>query len=145
MEIILLQDVKNVGKKGEIKNVSDGYAHNFLLPKKFAKIATQSAITQTKIEAGKRNLQLALEKQVVQRLAEDLKGKKFIIKAKAKKGKLFGSITPKEIAFEIKKAGYNLSEKSIQISHIKELGEKHVDIDLDFGIKTEIILGVEEE
>ena len=145
MQIILLQDVKNVGKKGQIKNVPDGYARNFLLAKKLATVATQSAVTQVKIEEDKKNLQLALGKQAVQKLAQELNGKKFTIKARAKDGKLFGSITNKEIVAEIKKSGYDISEKSIQTDHIKELGEKRINITLEFGIKTEIILGVEED
>lgn len=145
MQIILLQDVKNVGKKGQIKNVPDGFGRNFLLAKKLAAIATESAITQTKIEEEKKNQQLLYEKQAVQKLAEDLNGKKFVIKARAKDGKLFGSIKAKEIVSEIKKSGYDISEKSIRADHIKELGEKRIEINLSFGIKTEIILALEEE
>lgn len=145
MQIILLQDVKNVGKKGQIKNVPDGYARNFLLAKKLATVATESAVAEVKMEEDKKNLQLALEKQEVQKLADSLKGKKFIIKARAKDGKLFGSIAAKEVASEIRKSGYEIPEKSIQIDHIKGLGEKRIKINLNFGIKTEIILGVEAE
>jgi large subunit ribosomal protein L9 len=145
MQIILLQDVKNVGKKGQIKNVPDGFARNFLLAKKLAAVATESAITQTKLEEEKKNQQLLSEKQTVQKLSDDLNGKKFIIKARAKDGKLFGSIAAKEISAEIKKGGYDISEKSIQSDHIKELGEKRIRINLNFGIKTEIILAIEEE
>jgi large subunit ribosomal protein L9 len=144
MQIILLQDVKNVGKKGQLKNVPDGYARNFLLAKNLAAVATESAITQTKSEEEKKNQQLLSEKQAIQKLANDLNGKKFIIKARAKDGKLFGSITAKEISAEIKKSGYNISEKSIQSDHIKELGEKRIGIILTFGIKTEIIVALEE-
>jgi large subunit ribosomal protein L9 len=144
MQIILLQDVKNVGKKGQIKNVPDGFGRNFLLAKKLAAIATDSAISQTKFEEEKKNQHLMSEKQAVQKLAMELNGKKFIIKARAKDGKLFGSIATKEISLEIKKNGFEIPEKAITADHIKELGEKKVSINLDFGIKTEIILGVEE-
>lgn len=145
MEIILLQDVKNVGKKGEIKNVPDGFARNFLLAKKLATVATPEIVAQTKLVEENKNKQLEKEKQETQKMAEALRGKKFIIKTRAKDGKLFGSITAKEIATEIKKSGYDVPEKSIQTKHIKELGEKRVEINLDFNIKTEIILGVEQE
>lgn len=145
MQVILLQDVKNVGKKGQIKNVPDGYARNFLLAKKLATVATESAISQIKTEEDKKNLQLNLKKKEIQKIADSLNGKKFIIKARAKDGKLFGSITAKEIVSEIRKNGIEISEKSIQVDHIKELGEKHVKINLDFGIKAEIILAVVEE
>jgi large subunit ribosomal protein L9 len=144
MQIILLQDVKNVGKKGELKNVNDGYARNFLLAKKLATIATQAAVAQIKMEEDEKNLQTALKKQEIQKLADSLNGKKFTIKVRAKDGKLFGSITPKEIASEIRKGGFEIPENSIQADHIKEVGEKHIKINLNFGIKTEIILEVEE-
>ena len=103
MQIILLQDVKNVGKKGQIKNVPDGYARNFLLAKKLAAVATQSTISQVKTEEAKRNQQFALEKQEIQKTASEINGKRIVIKARSKNGKLFGSITAKEIASEIKK------------------------------------------
>lgn len=144
MQIILLQDVKNVGKKGQIKNVPDGFGRNFLLAKKLAAVATESAITQIKLEEEKKNQQLISEKQAIQKLAQDLNGKRFIIKARAKDGKLFGSITAKEIVSEIKKSGYEIPEKSIQTDHIKELGEKRIKISLNFGIKSEIIVALEE-
>jgi large subunit ribosomal protein L9 len=144
MQIIFLQDVKNVGKKGQIKNVPDGYARNFLLVKKLAAVATESTINQTKIEEEKKNQQLISEKQAAGKLAQDLNGKKFVIKARAKDGKLFGSITAKEIVSEIKKSGYDISEKSIQTDNIKGLGEKRIKISLNFGIKAEITVVLEE-
>ena len=145
MEIILLQDVKNVGKKGEIKNVPDGYARNFLLAKKLAAAATPEIVAQTKLAEENRNKQLEKEKQETQKLAEALKGKKIIIKTRAKNGKLFGSITAKEISSAIKEAGFVVPEKSISVDHIKELGEKKLDINLNFGIKTSINLTIEAE
>jgi large subunit ribosomal protein L9 len=114
MQVIFLQDVKNVGKRGQIKNVPDGYARNFLLVKKLAAMATAATIAQAKTEETKKNQQFELEKQAAGKLAQDLKEKKFIIKVRAKDGKLFGSITAKEIVSEIKKSGYDISEKSIQ-------------------------------
>lgn len=144
MQVIFLQDVKNVGKKGQIKNVPDGYARNFLLARKLAAVATQGAVAHAKQEEDKKKMQLSLEKQGVQKLADAVSGKKITIKARAKDGKLFGSITAKEIATEIKKMGIEIPEKAINASHIKDLGEKKVEILLDFGIKTSIILVVEQ-
>ncbi len=144
MEIILLQDVKNVGKKGQIKNVPDGYARNFLLAKKLAAAATPEIVAQVKKDEEIKSEQLKNEKQKIQKMAKDLRGKKFIIKTRAKDGKLFGSITAKEIAAEIKKGGYDVTEKSIHAEHLKELGEKRIEINFDFGIKTEIIIALEE-
>lgn len=145
MEIILLQDVKNVGKKGEIKNVPDGFARNFLLAKKLAAVSTPDVAKHIIIEQENKKKQLETEKQETQKIAEALRGKKIIIKTRAKNGKLFGSITAKEILSAIKEAGFVVPEKSISAGHIKELGEKKLDINLNFGIKTEIILGVESD
>ena len=144
MQIILLQDVKNIGKKGQIKNVPDGYARNFLLAKKLAAAATQATISQVKTEEAKKNEQIAFEKQETQKIASEINGKRIIIKSRSKNGKLFGSITAKEIALEIKKIGFEIPEKAIVADHIKELGEKKVSINLSFGIKAVIILVVEE-
>ena len=142
--LFLKAGVKNVGKKGQIKNVPDGYARNFLLARKLAAIATPASVTHLKQEDDKKKLQTSLEKQVVQKLANDIDGKRIIIKARAKDGKLFGSITAKEIALEIKKLGVLIPEKAIAAEHIKDLGEKKVTISLDFGIKATITLAVEQ-
>jgi len=144
MQVIFLQDVKNVGKKGQIKNVPDGYARNFLLARKLASVATTVNVSQAKQEEDKKKLQLSLEKQTVQKLADAVEGKRITMKARAKDGKLFGSITPKEIAAEIKKIGLEIPEKAIAAEHIKDLGEKKIVISLDFGIKANIVLVVEQ-
>lgn len=144
MQVIFLQDVKNVGKKGQIKNVPDGYARNFLFARKLASPATAGNVSQAKQEEDKKKLQISLEKQGAAKLAADIEGKRITLKARAKDGKLFGSITTKEIAQEIKKNGFDISEKAIAADHIKELGEKKITINFDFGIKATIILVVEQ-
>lgn len=83
MQVIFLQDVKNAGKKGQIKNVPDGYARNFLLAKKLATVATEEAISQAKAEEAKRNQQFAAEKQAMQKLAAAIDGKRIVIKARS--------------------------------------------------------------
>lgn len=144
MQVIFLQDVKNVGKKGQIKNVPDGYARNFLLARKLASVATPASVAHLKQEDDKKKMQISLEKQEIQKLASAIEGKRITIRARAKDGKLFGSITPKEIALEIKKNGLAIPEKAIAAEHIKDLGEKKIIISLDFGIKASIILVVEQ-
>lgn len=144
MQVIFLQDVKNVGKKGQIKNVPDGYARNFLLARKLATAATAGNVATAKQEDDKKKLQLALGKQATQKQAAEIDGKVITIKARAKDGKLFGSITAKEIAAVMIKTGLNVPEKAIAADHIKDLGEKKVTISLDFGIKATIILKVEQ-
>lgn len=144
MEIILLQDVKNVGKKGQLKNVPDGYARNFLIAKKFAISATPAAIAQAKKDEEENKNKMNSEKLKIQKMANAIDGKKIVIRARAKNGKLFGSITSKEIAKEIAKLGVDIPEKFIEANHIRELGEKKVLLRLDFGLKAEIIVAVEE-
>jgi len=144
MQVIFLEDVKNVGKRGQIKNVPDGYARNFLFARKLANIATPIAIIKAKQEDDKKKMQNSLEKQAVQKMADAISEKRIVIKARAKDGKLFGSITAKEIAIEIKKIGILIPEKAIAADHIKELGEKKIEISFDFGIKTNVVLVVEQ-
>jgi large subunit ribosomal protein L9 len=143
MQIILLQDVKNIGKKGQVKNVPDGYARNFLFARKLATVATPGGIAQAKSEEEKMKKQAEAEKQTVRQLAASLDKKRIVIKARAKNGKLFGSITPKEIALEIKKLGFDIPEKAIAPDHIRELGETRVTVSLDFNITATMILAVE--
>lgn len=144
MQVILLQDVKNIGKKGQIKNVPDGYARNFLLARKLAAAATPAGVAQVKREEEKRKLLENNAKKEAQKLADAINGQRIIISARAKDGKLFGSITAKEIALEVKKAGFVIPEKAIMTQHIRELGEKKIKISLDFGIIANITLVVEQ-
>ncbi|NTV40685.1 MAG: 50S ribosomal protein L9 [Candidatus Moranbacteria bacterium] len=143
MKIILLQDVKNIGKKGQIKEVPDGYARNFLLAKKIATIATPSGIAIAKKDEEKKQLILKEQRAQTQKLAATLDKKRIIIKARSKDGKLFGSITAKDIATEIRKLKLEVPEKAISTGHIKELGLHKVKISLDHGVVVSINLLVE--
>ena len=144
MQVIFLQDVQNVGKKGQIKNVPDGDARNFLVARNLASAATTGAVSKAKQDEEKKKVQLALEKQEIQKLADTINGKRITIKARAKEGKLFGSITPKEIAEELRKIGATIPEKSLPHEHIRELGEKTLKISFDFGIIATFVLIVEQ-
>lgn len=104
MKVILQQDVKGHGKKGQMVEVSDGYGRNFLLPRKLAVEATAENVNTMKMQDKARQARLAEEKAAAQALAEQLKGVQVKMKARAGQGgKLFGSITSKEIAEELKK------------------------------------------
>lgn len=146
MRVVLIQDIKNIGKKGDIKEVSDGYARNFLLPRNLVSAATESAV---KLALKIKSKQLETEKinqEKTEELAKIIAGKKVIIKAKEKKGKLFGSITAKNIAQELKKGEIEISEKFIILeSPIKEVGEYEIKIRLDYGIQTSLVLVIEKE
>ena len=104
MKLILLQDVKGQGKKGEIIEASDGYARNFLMPRKLAAPATADVLNAKKIADEATQRRMRLEKEAAEKLAKELKELPVHIKAKAGSGgKLFGSVTAKEIAEEMKK------------------------------------------
>lgn len=146
MKVIFLQNVKNVGIVGDIKNVSDGYARNFLLPKKLAEIATADAIRKCEESKKEKILEEKKEQKKARELAEYLSEAKIVVRAKEKNGKLFGSIGAKEIVQELKKQNLNIEEKAIKISQpIKEVGERDVVIELDFGIEATIKVKVEAE
>jgi len=146
MKIILLKDVKNFGKKGEIKKVAEGYARNFLFPQNLAKKVTDKIIYQENLRVQEEQKKLAQREEENQNLIKKLKGKKFSIKRKAKKGKLFGSITSKDIFSELEKEHFTISEKSIIIEQvIKKVGLWKIKIVLSPGMETEIVLEVLED
>lgn len=140
MKVILLKDVKSVGKKGDIVNASDGYARNYLLPKGLAEEATGTNvhILNNKKEAERR--QKLAEIEAAQKVAESLKGKEINLSVKTgENGKLFGSITGKDIADELNKK-YNLKvdKKKIVVDNIKQVGTYDVEVKLYPEISTKI-------
>ncbi len=148
MKVILLKEVKNLGKAWEVKDVSDGYARNFLLPNQLAQIATPELIAQAenrKLEARKKAEADLLE---TEKLAEALDGVTVKITAKAnEEGNLFGSITP-EMIFEAllkEKIAIGESAKVAIVDPIKETGEHKVTVNLPHGLEAEITVVVEKE
>lgn len=143
MRIILTQDVKKIGKIGDIKEVSDGYARNFLLPKGLAEIATPETVEESeskkKAEAQKKDQ----KDRELKDLSEKLSRKSLVIKAKAEEGKLFGSIAPKEIQEALEKEGFQLEEKMIIIkSPLRETGRYDIEIALSKDIRTFISIEI---
>lgn len=133
MKVILTQDVKSVGKKGQLVEVSEGYGTNFLLPKKLAIPATKSNINELKNKESAEEHRKEVEYQNAQELAEKLKSSDVKIYAKlGENGKLFGSITNKEISAEIEKQhNIKLDKKKIVLDEsIKTLGVHTVVIKL---------------
>ena len=127
MKMILLQDVKSIGKKGDLINASEGYAKNFLLPRKLAVEATKSNLNdyELKQKAEAKRKQEELEK--AQATAKELEDKVVTIKVKTGgNGKLFGSVTNKEVAEEIvKQTRLDIDKKKVSIGDpIKMLGER---------------------
>jgi len=145
MKIVLLADIKNIGKVGDIKEVADGFARNFLFPKKLAEMATDSAIKKAELVKQKQSEIAKKDLEATQDLASQLDGKEVVINAKAKDGKLFGSITAKNIVKELKTEKFEIKENSIILEPIKELGEYDFKIELEHGIEVSLRLIVKEE
>ena len=146
MKVVLLQDVKGHGKKGELCNVSDGYARNFLFPKKLAVEADNAALNELKNREQAAAHHKQEEINAANATAQALNGKEVIIKAKAgSNGKLFGSVTSKEIAAEIKnKLGIEIDKKKMSVADIKNFGEYTAEIKLYQGISAKITVKVTE-
>ncbi len=143
MKIILLQDAKNLGRKGDIKDVAEGYARNFLFPKKLAEPATVEAIKNIEAQKSQEKAEKKARTEVLKALADKLKNKKFTLKAKEKQGKLFGSIAAKDIVEILKIENLSVSEKNIIMNEaIKKTGEYNIEISLSPEIRTNIRLEV---
>lgn len=148
MKVILLNDVKGSGKKGDLINVSDGYARNCLLPKKLAKEATPQAINE--LNNAKEALKFKTNEEIkkAKEHANVIDGKTVKISAKTgNEGKLFGSITAKEIALEIEKNFHiTVDKRKISLkSEIKSLGSYECNVKLYNGINAKIKVMVTEE
>jgi len=147
MRIILLQDIENLGKKYEIKEVKDGYARNFLIPKGLAKPATEEALkwleTQKEAEAKKAEEEL----KMVQERATAIDGQEVIIPVKiGEDGQLFESITSQKISEKLKELGFEIRKTQIDLLEpIKELGEFPVKIKFEHNLEAEIRVIVIEE
>ena len=129
MQVILTQDVKGQGKKGQMVNVSDGYARNFLLPKGLATEATKSNINDLKGKKESLEYKIKTETEEAQRIVDKMKEIEVVIKAKAgDNGKLFGSVTSKDVADELTKQHHiKLDKKKFVLPDgIKVLGVTEV-------------------
>ena len=147
MKVILLQDVKSLGKKGELVEASDGYARTYLLPRKIAREANAQAMNEYKNAENSKNFKIATQKAQAEQQKKMLEGKKFVMTAKAGQGgRLFGSITAKQVAEEIKKQ-YNIvvdKRKVVLECDIKEFGTYKAEVKLYTGISANIDVQVTE-
>ncbi len=147
MRVILLQDVENLGKKYEIKEVRDGYARNFLIPKGLAKKAEKEALlwleTQKEAEAQKAEEEL----KKAQGLASAIDGQEVIIPVKiGEEGQLFESITFQKIFEKLKELGFEIKKIQLDLEEpIKELGEFPVKIKFEHNLEAEIKVIVTKE
>ncbi|HEW92706.1 MAG TPA: 50S ribosomal protein L9 [Thermotogaceae bacterium] len=148
MKIILLTDVAKLGKKGEIKEVSNGYARNFLIPRGLAKELKEGDLKHYEKEKKLQQRRFEKLKEENENKLKDLSKKKIIIKAKAgSSGKLYGAVTSANIAEAIsKEIGDEFDKKNIELDeHIKELGTYEVGIRLPGGVKGKIKIEIVSE
>ena len=147
MKVILLQDVKGQGKKGQLIDVSDGYARNFLLPRKLAQEATADNINTMKMNDKAMQEKRQREREQALALSKELKEMTLVVTAKGGgAGRLFGSITTQEIADAIKaQEGIDIDKRKIVLDgQIKTVGDYKVKVKLGYEITAELKLRVEE-
>lgn len=145
MKVILLQDVKSIGKKGELKEVSDGYARNFLLPRKLAKEANAQAMNELKNAEAAKEYKIKTETEQAKKNAGAIEGKTVKIYAKAGQGgKLFGSVTARELAEEIEKQfGVQVDKRKVVLENeIKAYGTYHFEVKFYNGISAALSVAV---
>ncbi len=145
MDVILSQDVKSLGKKGQKVSVAEGYARNYLFPRKLAVEASAQAMTELKNREAANRHKIDTEIANAKEAASMLSGKELKISAKAgSSGRLFGSITSKEVANEINsQLGLSVDKRKVIISDIKQFGTYECEVKLYQGIsaKLSIIVG----
>jgi large subunit ribosomal protein L9 len=145
MKIVLLKDVKDIGKKGDVINAKEGYARNFLLPKGYAVEATSGKLKE--VEEQNRGKEIRAEEVLAEarRVKESIEKEQIVMKSKSGAGsKLFGSITIKEIAQVLKSKGYDIDRKKMKLKggKINMLGRFPVEIKLHPKVKAEITIEV---
>ena len=142
MKVILLQDIKGVGKKEEIINASDGYARNYLFPRKLAKEANEANVHVLNQKNEYERRQKLAEIEEAQKMAEDIKGIEVkIITKSGENGRLFGSITTKDISEAlIKQHNLNIDKKKLVVDAIRQVGTYDVEVKIYPEISTKIKL-----
>ena len=144
MKVILKADVKGSGKKGDILEVSDGYAKNFLLKKGLAEIATPGGINETEQKRTAEAYHKAENVKALKELAEKMNGAEVTVPIRAgENGKVFGSVTTAQIASALAEAGYEVEKKRITVKEpIKNIGVYEVDVRFMEGVITKVKVNV---
>ena len=146
MKVVLKQDVKGLGKKGELVNTSDGYARNFLFPKGLASEANAQNLSELKNRQQAEKYRIETETAAAKKSAAEISGKTIKMTAKAgQNGKLFGSVTSKEIAEKLKSEfGINVDKRKIVVDDIKQFGTYEFEVKLYQGISAKLFVMVGE-
>ena len=147
MKVVLLQDVKSLGKKGDVVNAATGYARNYLIARGLAKEADASAMNEVKTKQAAADYHLAQELKAAQALAEKMNGQTVRVKAKAgSAGRLFGSVTNKEVAAAINEQfSCEVDKKKVSLeSDIKTFGTYSAEVKLPQGVSATVYVQVSE-
>ena len=145
MKVILQENVPKLGQKGEIKDVADGYARNYLLPRGFAVEASAGKIQELKMMDAKKSRRAEKEREEAVAFAGTLEGKVFTIKATAGEGgRLFGSVTTADIAKALQEEGIKVDRKKIEMGDpIKTLGRHAVEVKLYPQVSVSVAINVD--
>ena len=147
MRVILLEDIKDMGKKFELKDVKDGYARNFLIPKGLVKIADKKGLEWLENEKEKQKKQAEEELKGYQAVASQIDGLEVMIPVKiGDQGQMFEKIDPQDISEKLKEMGYNIDKQKIDLAEpIEELGEFPVKVRFEHNLESEITVIITEE
>ncbi len=145
MEVILQKDVKKLGNQGDVVNVSDGYARNYLIPKGLAVEATSGKKKQIKQKERAQERKENQKTSEAKKMAQKMEAEKFVLSVKAgEKGRLFGSVTTMDIAEAVNKKGYDIDKRKIDLDeNIKSLGTHKVSVkiykDVTASLKIQVV------
>jgi len=147
MRVILLQDVEKVGKKYEVKDVKDGYARNFLIPKGLAKLATKQALERVEKQKEIEKQKIEEELKEIQKIASSIDEFEVIIPVKVgEEQQLFEKINTQKISEKLKELGFEIKKEQIDLAEpIKELGEFPIKIKFEHNLESEIRVIITEE
>ena len=144
MKVILLCDVKGTGKKDDVLNVSDGFARNYLFPRKWAVEATPGAVKEIERKRANEERLERERREAAQKLADSLRGKVITLKVKCgSQGRLYGSITSQEIAAALKEQhGVDVDKRKIECAPIRQVGDVNITVWLYSGVTTPMKVSV---
>lgn len=147
MKVILLEDVEKLGKKYELKAVKDGYARNFLIPNKLAKIATKEAVKWAEVQMEIKGKRAEEELKTVQEVASKIAGIEVVIQVKVgEKEQLFEKVTAQKIVDKIKEMGFEIKKEQVILEKpIEEAGEYPIKIKFDHNLEAEVNVIIVEE
>jgi large subunit ribosomal protein L9 len=147
MKVVLKQDVKNIGNKGEVHNVSDGYARNFLMPRGLAIAANTAAMNEVKNKEAAKQHHHQQEVDAAQAVADKLDGTTVVLHAKGgQSGRLFGAVTMKDVAAALARQGIEVDKRKLNINvrEIKDYGKYEIEAKIYPGITAKFTCSVEE-